>query len=124
MNKTAIFEVFAEYNIFETFEDIMVRPTNVQVSLAPKISKKDNKKTRESGVPPDEVDVKQHLHMILEILMLSLVQAAHCLRDYCVSQTQKFQKYPLLTYIVNQTINHDDPIIQNMVRMWEYLTLF
>ena len=92
--------------------------SNAQVSLANKIGKKDNKKSKENARLSDEIDVKQHLHMILEILMLSLVQAPRFLREYCVSQHQKIQKYPLLTYIVDKTTNHDDPIIQSMVRKY------
>ena len=90
----------------------MIRPTT-QASLT-KMGKKDSKKSKDNT--SDEINVKSHLHMILEVLMLSLVQAPHCLRDYCISQPQKVQKYPLLSYIVEQVTNHEDSIIQNMVR--------
>ncbi len=101
--------------MFETFEEIMITP-NAPSALANKIGKKEVKKTKEKTPPPDEINVKQHLHMILEVLMLCLVQAPHCLRDYCLSQPQKIQKYPLLTFIVDKTTNHEEAIIQNMVR--------
>ena len=107
----AIYEVFAEFNMFETLEEIMVRPTGTG-TLG--LKKKDNKK-KENIHGTDEIDVKVHIHMILEILMLSLVQAPRCLRDYCISQHQTILKYPLLGYIFDKTINHEDPIIQNMV---------
>jgi len=103
-----IYEVFAEFNMFETLEEIMVRPSGTG---ALGLKKKDNKKKEST----DEIDVKVHIHMILEILMLSLVQAPRYLRDYCISQHQTVLKYPLLTYIFDRTINHEDPIIQNML---------
>jgi len=104
--------VFAEYDIFETFELIMTHfGGQFQVT---KMGKKEKKK--ENAHSLDEIDGKQHMQMILEIMMLSLVQAPHCLRDYCMSQHQKILKHPLLTFIVYETINHEDPIIQNMVR--------
>jgi len=109
VDKVAIYEVFAEFNMFETLEEIMVRPTGAG-TLG--LKKKDQKKKDHGS---DEIDVKVHIHMILEILMLSLVQAPRCLRDYCISQHQTILKYPLLGYLFDKTTNHEDPIIQNML---------
>jgi hypothetical protein len=94
--------------------------TKTQVAaFGNKMGKKDQKK--KEGSSDGEIDLSKHYYLILEILMLSLVQAPHCLRDYCISQHQKVLKYPLLSHIVEKTTSHDEPMIQNMVVNYDKL---
>src|SRR5688572_15072436 len=106
--------------MFETFEEIMISSKAPSAAFGNKMGKKDQKK--KEGGADSEIDLAKHYYLILEILMLSLVQAPHVLRDYCISQQQKILKYPFLSHIIEKTTAHEDPMIQNMVILYFYFT--
>lgn len=114
VDRVGIFEIFGEYGIFDTLQEIMIPSKMAQSAMVQKM----NKPKKKDIVSEGEIDLGKHLYLILEILMLSLVEAPHVLRDYCISQEQKIQKYPFLSYIVEKTTQHEEPMIQNMVILY------
>lgn len=115
MNKVSIFRSFCEYGLFEILEEIMIsQASHFNVSTD---SNNNEPQNRENIQYKDgEINASQHLRLIIEILILSLIQAPRLLREYCVSEGQQTLQYPFLTYLCNETIYNPDSTIQNMVR--------
>jgi len=110
VDKNGIYQVFSEYGLFEILEEIMLNP---QTQHNNQSIQKDTRKHKKDF---EEIDNEKHQHIILEIIMLSLVQVPQLLRDFCLSQTEKIQKYPLFTYMIDKCTTHQNPTIQNMVK--------
>jgi hypothetical protein len=106
VERAAMFDSFNEFGIFEVLEEILQGKQENSI-----LKKKDPKKKESEG----EIDLTKHTYLILEILMMSMVMAPYYLRDFCISQAQKFLKYPFLALICDKITSHEDPIIQNMV---------
>ena len=107
-----LIDIFYEYNLFETLEEILKSQSSGKSATAkiqpnlPKSLKTQKKK------PKNTMDIelyqKNANYYISEIIIISLQFAPTYFRNFVLSQNQKFLKYPFLSLICDNILNNEE----------------
>ena len=94
--------LFNEFNIFETFEDLLKSQKENESILNFKFLKNSIvKKTKKNN----ENESLSSITLIVEILNLSLIFAPNLIKQYLICDRQKILKYPFFNLIVEIFLN-------------------
>ena len=104
-----------EFNLFEILEDLLKNSKN-QGNNNQKFFKAQVKKSKKIGNLEDKLNFSA---LILDILNMSLNHSPYFLKCYCISESQKFMKYPFLSLITDQFIECSDIPLQNLVLFFQ-----
>ena len=116
MDKVEIIELFNEYNLFETLEEILKNQKH-QKENPSKLAQKNKYIPKSKKKISTEIELYQRntSFYILEIIMISLQIAPSFFRTHIVSQNQKFLKYPFLQLLTESVVNDEDINLRVMV---------